>query len=262
MDTGLIRIDEAPVPDDLKEELQQLFKTQQIEALNSLIRKQTPTKVVKNRTILGGGTADYVPGWWFIDQANALFGHLWSFEVTDQAIGDKQVWVKGKVTIKVPGKRREIVHKDGTREITEVEGVTIEKYQFGGHNIAKSTKTGEIIDIGFTLKAAATDCMKKCLTQIGIAADVYGDREELELRLAEAEEASEGEKNVISLMALGEDLVWDRERIEEWVREKFEKDIREFTGDEFFPVIRALRKEVDDAHQAAQTEGHAEGQDD
>jgi hypothetical protein len=250
LDTGLIRINESPAPQDLREELQQLFQEQQIKALTALVKKQTPTDVIKKRPIRGGGETDYVPGWWFVEQANALFGHLWSFEIVDHGIGDRQVWVKGKVTIRIPGRRREVIGADGTREVVETEGTTIEKYQFGGHDIAKSSKTGETVDIGDTLKAAATDCMKKCLTQIGIAADVYGDREELELRLAIASTEEATRRNVETLLAVGKDIEWGKDEIEDWVRKTFKKSLEEFTGDEFFPVIRALR-EVENAHQEA-----------
>ena len=248
MDTGLIRIDESSAPEDLREELQGLFAEQQIKALTALVRKQTPTEVIKKRPIRGGGETDYVPGWWFIEQANSLFGHMWSFEIVDHGIGEKQVWVKGKVTVRIPGRKREVVRKDGTREIVETEGTMIEKYQFGGQDIAKN-KSGETIDIGDTLKAAATDCMKKCLTQIGIAADVYGNREELELRIATAVKETETGRNVEALLATGKELEWDREDVEDWVREAFEKSLEEFEGDELFPVIRALKKEVEHAHQ-------------
>lgn len=192
--------------------------------------------------------ADYVPAWWFVEQANALFGHLWSFEVVDQFIGDNQVWVQGKVTITIPGEDVVETFPDGSQRAYKRPSITIIKTQFGGHDIAK--KDGKVLDIGDTLKSAATDSMKKCLTLIGIAADVYGDREMLELERKQEDNAEEiGQKLRIAYKE-GEAMGWDEEQVNARIQLDLGKNISELEGEdglEIIRIMRAAKKEMTDA---------------
>ena len=60
-------------------------------------------------------------------------------------------------------------------------GRTIVKMQYGNKDImfkndwidGKKTKTNIPLSIGNDMKAAATDCLKKCAAEIGVAADIY-----------------------------------------------------------------------------------------
>jgi len=76
-----------------------------------------------------------------------------------------QIWVQGELTVK-----------------NSKSEMTITKTQFGRAEV-KYLKTDPTIpvDIGNDYKAAATDCLKKCAAEFGIASDVYGKAEFKEL---------------------------------------------------------------------------------
>lgn len=85
-----------------------------------------------------------------------MFGWDWDFEVTDDKVTPHQVIVKGRLTCRINGR-------------------TIVKTQYGRKDIICKRGTDIPLDLGNDLKAAATDALKKCASQIGIAADVYSD---------------------------------------------------------------------------------------
>jgi hypothetical protein len=49
------------------------------------------------------------------------------------------------------------------------------KTQFGGKDITRAKTSGEIISLADDLKAAATDCLKKCATLFGVGLHLYFD---------------------------------------------------------------------------------------
>ena len=91
-----------------------------------------------------------------------MFGWDWDFEIIEQMILHGEAIVKGKLTCRTNGK-------------------TIIKTQFGNKDIIykKDMVNGERVplSIGNDLKAAATDALKKCAAEIGIAADIYNAEE-------------------------------------------------------------------------------------
>lgn len=122
----------------------------------SLILKKTPAQYVKKRPAKGGGQWDYVTGGYVRKCLNLMFGWLWNFEILDEKIliESGEVIVKGKLTCQSGGK--EIV-----------------KMQYGNKDIVFKRGTKTPLSIGNDMKAAATDCLKKCAAEIGIAADIY-----------------------------------------------------------------------------------------
>ena len=144
-----------------KPDLGKIQRSKYEEAITNLVTGATPREVVFQRPAGRGVNVDYVPGWWFVGQLNALFGYFWDFEIIDHAVGDNQCWVKGKLTIKDPKT-----------------GLTVTKSAFGGSKL--KSKENQAIDIGDDLKTAATDALKKAATLLGIAADIYGKREKLD----------------------------------------------------------------------------------
>jgi len=127
------------------------------------IYKRTPQNYIKERPAKGGGTWKFVSGGYVRKCLNLMFGFDWDFEIISQDIFYGEVVVKGKLTCRSGGK-------------------TITKTQFGNKEIAYRKQTPEQIQakedkiplsIGNDMKAAATDALKKCAAEIGIAADVY-----------------------------------------------------------------------------------------
>jgi len=133
------------------------------------IAQSTPKEHIYSRPAKGGGTWDYVTGVYVKKVLNFAFGWQWSFEVKDHGKEEDLIWVLGKLTI-FPGTDKQIV-----------------KEQFGRAD-AKKKKTGGFLDYGNDLKAATTDALKKCASELGIASDIYGAEEFKNINKSEFEE--------------------------------------------------------------------------
>jgi recombination DNA repair RAD52 pathway protein len=134
--------------------------------LNVLMSK-TPQGHIYKRPGKGGETWEYVTGVYVKKVLNLMFGWNWDFEVEkfDINIEARQCIVLGKLTCRV-GENR------------------IVKMQFGRADM-KFKKSGEPLDLGNDLKAATTDALKKCASEIGIASDIYGKNEFKEVFVVE-----------------------------------------------------------------------------
>lgn len=121
----------------------------------------TPKSVIKKRPARGGGTWDYVPAAWVIERLNQMFGLMWSFVITDKMREGDEVIVEGYI---------EVPLKDGR---------SIKKYSVGGKEIqyrgSGTNKTNVPLSLSNDYKAASSDCLKKCATQLGVALDLYLD---------------------------------------------------------------------------------------
>ena len=130
-----------------------------------LLLKKTPSNHIYTRPGKGGGTFEYVTGVYMKKALNFLFGWDWDFEIEkfDVNMTAMQVFVLGKLTCRTKNK-------------------AIIKMQFGRADI-KVRKDSTILDLGNDLKAAATDSLKKCASEIGIASDIYGGKEFKEIKI-------------------------------------------------------------------------------
>src|SRR5690606_35691147 len=126
--------------------------------------KRTPKEYVKERPAKGGGKWKFVSGGYVKKVLNLMFGWDWDFEVVSEQVAFGQVIVKGKSTCRSNGK--EIV-----------------KMQFGKKDVVFKKGTQDPLDIGNDFKAAATDALKKCAAELGIAADIYNAEEFREVLL-------------------------------------------------------------------------------
>lgn len=116
--------------------------------------KKTPAQYVHKRPAKGGGTWDYVTGGYVKKTLNLMFGWDWDFEIVEQMVLHNEAIVKGRLTCRTNGH-------------------TIIKMQYGNKDIICKKGTDVPLSIGNDLKAAATDALKKCAAEIGIAADIY-----------------------------------------------------------------------------------------
>lgn len=137
------------------------------EAQLSFITQKTPKQYIKTRPGPGGTTLSYVEIGYVINMLNQVFGWDWDFRILNQQIGKKQVWVRGELSARAKGH-------------------TIIKGQFGGADIKFNRNTGEPISIADDLKAAGSDCLKKCASMLSRAGDVYW--KELETQAQEVEQ--------------------------------------------------------------------------
>ena len=131
-----------------------------------VLLKKTPQAYIKKRPAKGGGEWEYVTGGYVRKVLNLLFGWQWSFEIVDERIEieAKEVIVKGRLT-------------------AEVNGRTIVKMQYGNKDIMFRKNSQVPLSIGNDLKAAATDALKKCAAEIGIAADIYNKEDFKEVKV-------------------------------------------------------------------------------
>ncbi len=125
--------------------------------------QKTPPQYIYRRQGKGGQTFDYVTGWYVTKVLNYVFGWNWDFEIIDKGREQDQVWVLGKLTVK------------------DDKGHTIVKSQFGRADIKFfKAQPNRPVDYGNDLKAAATDALKKCASELGVASDIYGKAEFVE----------------------------------------------------------------------------------
>lgn len=161
--------------------------------------QRTPKDHLSERKAKGGGMWTYVTGTYVKKVLNLMFGWDWSFEIVEHNIDliIKQCYVLGKLTINSGGK-------------------TIVKMQFGRADIKylanweKGVKvvTDQPLDVGNDLKAAATDALKKCASEIGVASDVYGKNEFKEISIVTEDKRSTVEKDrVLSFISKADSLV-------------------------------------------------------
>lgn len=125
--------------------------------------KRTPEKYVRKRPAKGGGEWEYVSIGYVQKVLNLMFGFDWDFEIINQQVIGNEAIVQGRLTVRSQGR-------------------VITKSQFGNKDIMMK-KDGSYLSIGNDLKAAASDCLKKCAAMLGIAADIYNKQEFMEVKL-------------------------------------------------------------------------------
>src|SRR5213080_493354 len=115
-----------------------------------LLEKPFAPKQIKRRQGMNGDVLDYIEGCAVIQRLNECFDAEWIFEIQEHRVYDDEVVVLGKLT---------------------AQGVA--KSQFGKSRITRAKKDNSIISLGDDLKAAATDCLKKCATLFGVGLQLY-----------------------------------------------------------------------------------------
>ena len=161
-----------------------------------LILKSTPSIYKKTRPAKGGGTWTYVTGGYVKKCLNLMFGWDWDFEILSEQVLFNEVVVKGKLTCRSNGK-------------------TIIKTQFGNKDIMYKKGTETPLSIGNDMKAAATDCLKKCASEIGIAADIYNADEFREIKVGTKETEIDIEIKRLKLMLADCETIEDIELLQQ-----------------------------------------------
>ena len=143
----------------------------------------TPKEHIFKRPGRGGQSWEYVTGTYMKKVLNLMFGWDWDFEVVkfDMMIEAEQCVVLGKLTCRTGEK-------------------TIIKNQFGRADIKFKKESTEPLDLGNDLKAATTDALKKCASELGIASDIYGKNEFKRIKIVD-------EKPTTDQLMLLEDLI-------------------------------------------------------
>ena len=144
---------------------------------------KTPKQYIHKRPAKGGGEWEYVTGGYVRKLLNLMFGWDWDFEILDEKILHGEAIVKGRLTCRSNGR-------------------TIIKTQFGNKDVICKRGTDIPLSIGNDLKAAATDCLKKCAAEIGIAADIYNKLDFKEVQVQQIAKDSKEEKEAERLSML------------------------------------------------------------
>jgi hypothetical protein len=103
--------------------------------------------------VRGSRQIEYLTGEQVISRLNRLLGfETWSFRVLEHGVEPEadEVWVLGELRVVGFG------------------GEPVVRQQFGSQRIMRSRDRGSPLELGDDLKAAATDCLKKCATLIGV----------------------------------------------------------------------------------------------
>lgn len=180
--TPIISEDKAlePIKEGNKLSIAQTWVTQK-QSLR--IMQRTPKEYIYTRPGKGGQTFSYVPVNYVTKVLNFVFGWNWDFIIDSEQIhglmeGWGQVIVKGRLVVK---------NTDGSSTITKMQfGQAEVKYLTeteAGTN--KKVRTGKPVNLGNDFKAAASDALKKCASELGIASDVYGVNEYREVKADE-----------------------------------------------------------------------------
>lgn len=112
------------------------------------------------KDIRGGVELEYITGEQCVSRLNETLGVAgWSFVIKEHGIHAEsdEVWVLGELT-------------------ATIGGTTVVRQQFGSQKIKRSRSSGLPLEIGFDLKGAATDALKKCASLIGVG--LYLSRKE------------------------------------------------------------------------------------
>ena len=104
------------------------------------------------RDLRGGVELEYVTGEQVTTRLNEELGFMaWSFKLLEHGIHAEadECWVLGELTVEIGGR-------------------TVTRQQFGSQKVKRSRSSGTPMDIGFDLKGAATDALKKCASLVGV----------------------------------------------------------------------------------------------
>ena len=110
--------------------------------------------------VRGGVQLTYISGEQVVRRLNEVLGvGGWSFRVLRHDINPEadEAWALGEL-------------------VADIDARTVVRQQFGSQKLKRSRSTGAPLDIGFDLKGAATDAMKKCASLLGVG--LYLSRKE------------------------------------------------------------------------------------
>lgn len=178
--------------ESLQLELKQVTRGKSVLNENQVqkIFNSTPRKYQYSRAGKGGGNWSYVKKSYVRRVLDSVFGFNWDFvpetpllEAFEVAKATKTCVVKGHIVARV---------------LDDKGGITAEisKGDYGRSEVKFRKGTTEPLDFGNDMKAAASDCFKRCAAQFGIAADVYEPEEFMNIEIIGSDENSDQKKNI------------------------------------------------------------------
>lgn len=172
-----------------------LVKTEITDQQIMAIRARTPRAFVKVLPGRGGKDLSYIPVNIYIRKLNFVYGHGgWSHRVIKSQIVEDHAIVEGELTIKATG--QQIGQFGGhpmAREILSYEkgDRTIEPWAYsklrGDDRYGWKKTYGNYVDPGDSFKAAKSDSLKKCCSELGLFSDIYAPEDFSDLSAAKPE---------------------------------------------------------------------------
>jgi len=152
-----------------------IYNARQLEKLF----QRTPDNFIYTRPAKGGGSWNFVKTSYVRKVLDSVFGFDWDFSVeTSVAEAHDVARSTGFCVVK------------GTLTVRTGESV-VQKTHFGRKEVTFKKGTTDLLDFGNDLKAAASDCLKKCSSLLGVAADVYEADDFFEVDVIQPESAAE-----------------------------------------------------------------------
>lgn len=148
----------------------------------------------------GGQEITYLEGESLISKMNRTFVYGWESVVVEDGINENadECWARVRVTIWRKASTRTITvvdAKDSARSTTTTtlteQLIPISREQYGSQKLKRARATGKILDIGFDLKGAATDALKKALSLFGLGLYLWNKEERAMLKALIEEEKAE-----------------------------------------------------------------------
>ncbi len=176
----------------------------------------TPNRWTYKRPAKGGGNWTYVKRGYVRRTLDSVFGFNWDFvpetsvmEAYEVAKVTGSVVIKGTLICRVLDQRGSIIAelKKGDFGRADVKFQMEDVYDDSGKKVMRNGKperkhkidaiTGLPIplDFGNDLKAATTDCFKRCAMWLGVAGDVYDPEEFMQIEIIGSDEVSDSTKN-------------------------------------------------------------------
>lgn len=158
-----------------------------------------PTEAHK-QDMRGGAKITYLEGEDVISRMNRVFVYGWESEVLSHGINEDadEVWVRLRVTIWRKATLRSIVVEGSKTTTTMSEQlVPIKREQFGSQKLKRARSTGKILDVGFDLKGATTDALKKTVSLLGVGLYLWNkqERELIDWALKEMQQEQRAPQN-------------------------------------------------------------------
>lgn len=172
----------------LQLDLKQVTRTQSVLNQNQVqkIWNSTPQRYKYSRPAKGGGQWTYIKSSYVRKVLDSVFGFNWSFDIDTSLSEAFEVAKLTKVCV-VKGTLTGRVWHDGA-------WIEIKKTQFGRSEVKFKRESTELLDFGNDMKAATSDCLKKCASLFGIGADVYEAGEFMEIEIIGSDENSSKSK--------------------------------------------------------------------
>ncbi len=142
------------------------------------------------RDTRGGIELEYITGERAVTRLNEVLGvGGWSFRVLQHGFNEEadEIWVLAELQ-------------------AMIDGTPIVRQQFGSQKVKRSRSSGSPLDIGFDLKGATTDALKKCASLIGVG--LYLSRKEAQPQQAqpESQQDGNGKADTLTCSECGEEL--------------------------------------------------------